>query len=286
MRSLYPSYFSLRQWSAVYLPRSLLLAGNNQFAISQKHGSIRVYADQPGARRIPTLELVSLEKIFNDPVRADGRFLDPVLCANTKNAEKFVLQNGDGSTREITEGVRIKLVFADRVKDPKVTKYRFLTPGKRAPFESTIAQSRDVRLPADPDVRERQGEKKFRFGNSPRAGSYLVKISGQAKRFGGGRSTCLRTFATDSRGNERIASMPARLDLADDWQYFNVEGFVRTNDLTAIRSITIHFYPKDWNIVDAYGLKRDCCDAGFRDLKVTITPAYIPACNFDRRVIM
>ena len=182
--------------------------------------------------------------------------------------------------------IGMKLVFADRVKDPKMTKDYFVAPGKRAPFESTTAQSREVRLPADLDVRARQSERKFKFGNSPKAGAYLVKISGQAKRFGGGKSTCLRTFATDSRGYERIASMPSRLDLADDWQYFNVEGYVRTNDLTSIRTITIHFYPKDWNLVEAYGLKRDCCDAAFRDLKVTITPSYIPACTFDRRVIM
>ncbi len=287
LRSMYPSYYSLRQWNAIYVPRALIKTANNTFALTQKHGQISVYADPLGTRRLPTLELISVEKIFDDPVRADGRFLDPVVCANTVNAEKFVLQEQDGTVRNLDCSVRMKLLFGEQIRDAQANKYRYVEPGDRPAVVGRAVDPSDVKLIADAKLGCSRANRQFLFNMNSSAGSYLVKISGQAKRLGGGSSVSLKALVTARNGRlQSFAQTPTRLDLTNDWQYFDVEGIVPSYSMHGARRVDVEFYPKDSNLLDAYGLKRGCCDAIFRDVKVTITPVYIPACTFDRRVIM
>ncbi len=281
-KCLLPSYASFRQWSAVFVPRNLLLPGKNHLALVERHGLATVYADPPGDwRHIPTLELCGLEKIINNPLRLDGRFRDPVACAQTWNDERFTLRNHDGITRTIDENVRLKLLFAEAINDPQTMKTRFVIPGDRFGFQSQSKPTGEITIDSSHQVSSR-----FVFAKTPLAGNYYVKVTGEAKRLAGGTTACIRAKVVDSRGGLRFAEMPASLTLANDWQEFSAEGVVLTCDMSSIKSVDVQCLPKDWNLIRAYGLKRGCSTAAVRNLKVTIAPALIPACSFERRVIM
>jgi hypothetical protein len=223
-----------------------------------------------------------------NPLSLDGRPKDPVKCAESFGQEKFVFRNRDNVARTLDASLRIKLLFTtlQDLKDPEEKKLRSVTLKPRGELEARPQVIGEVLLDQSDLAGDDERKRKFSLPPNPASGRYYVSLHGQAKRLGGGRLAAINCLVTDSIGYPRHAEMPAHVSLADEWQDFVVDGLLRTWDLKELKTVDAQLYPKDWNALQFYGLKRDCVKARMRNFKVTISPCYTPDCDFDKHIIL
>jgi len=286
--SFKPSYGSYRIWRAAVIPRSLLKEGENQFSLSQTDGHCTILGDPIGERSLPSLLLFSLERMGMNPLSLDGRPKDPVKCAKSFGNEKFVFRNRDNVPRTLDASLRIKLLFTtlQDLKDPEEKKLRSVTLKLRGALEAKPEVNGEVLLDQSDLAGDDERKRKFMLPPNPASGRYYVSLHGQAKRFAGGNQAAINCLVHDAIGYWRHAEMPAHISVADDWQDFVSDGLLRTWDMKELKTVDAQLYPRDWNALQFYGLKRGCVKARLRNFKVTISPCYTPDCDFDKHIIL
>jgi hypothetical protein len=286
--SFKPNYGSYQVWRAAVIPRSLLKEGENQFTLSQIDGRCMILGDPIGERSLPSLLLFSLERMFMNPLSADGRPKDPVQCAKSFGHEKFVFRNRDNIPRTLDASLRIKLLFTtlQDLKDPEEKKLRSVTLRPRGELDAHPEVAGEVLLDQSDLAGDDERKRKFLLPTNPPSGRYYVSVRGQVKRLGGGNKVAINCLVTDAIGYWRHAEMPAHISIADDWQDFVADGLLRTWDMKELKTVDAQLYPRDWNALQFYGLKKGCVKAQLRNFKVTISPCYTPDCDFDKHIIL
>ena len=286
--SFKPNYGAYRVWRVAVVPRSLLKDGKNQFSLSQIEGKCTIYGDKVGERTLPSLLLVSLERMGMNPLSLDGRPKDPVKCANVNGHEKFVFRNKDNISRQLDSSLRIKLLFTKQFMPAEADERRLrsVTLGQRAQIEATPAQLGEFTLDTEHLDATENLKRQFVVPPNPASGRYYVTVRGQGKHLSGENEVAINCRFTDSSGKRRHAEMASHIAMADEWQDFVDEGLLRTWDMKELKDVETELYPKDWNALQFYGLQHRTSKSRLRNLGLFISPCYTPDCDFDKHIIL
>lgn len=282
----------VRNWWAVRFPASLLKSnGPNEITIANRSGApLKIYGDYrdtwSDSRRLPSIGFFSPTEFFSLSDKTEGRLPNFV---ETKSAASESYANSHQGEQDLSDEVgvqsgdyRICLMIGKAQPAPALLDNRPATFSRKlkvADFDqmlgSTISGSElrmnkyvlkhamrlDARIAVPPEVAQ--------------APFVRVLVSGMVRsvKHSGITSVVLSRVSNESPKSSLLAGTPPFIRTEEHWKRFEIRDLIAPAQYRGgLRILSIKLFPGAWESVSEYGCDKNCGDALFKDIRITLEP--------------